>query len=97
MKINIQEIRIKIKEINNTKHPDAKAQAFISFADEHQRTMTFSGFTVRKSKYNDGYYVTPPSNKFFKFFRAEASLWKELEKEIIKEYDNSTIPIIEEN
>lgn len=96
MKINIQEIRIKIKLTDNAKYPDVKAQAFLSFLDEHERTMTFSGFTVRKSKFNDGYYVTPPSNKLFKFFRAEESWWREIEKEIIREYDHATIPVVEE-
>ncbi len=96
MKINIQEIRIKIKLVDNIKYPDVKAQVFLSFSDEHERTMTFSGFTVRKSKFNNGYYVTPPSNKLFKFFRAEESWWKEIEKEIIKEYDYAIIPVVEE-
>jgi len=35
-------------------------------------------------------------NKFFKFFLAEESLWKEIEKEIIKKYEYESIPIIDE-
>jgi hypothetical protein len=96
MQTNIKEIRIKVKIIDDINYPDVKAQAFLSFLDEHERTMTFSGFTVRKSKFNEGYYVTPPSNKLFKFFRSEKSWWKEIEKEIIRDYEKATIPIIEE-
>ena len=97
MSVNFREIKIKTKPINDIKHQDAKAQAFLSFVDEHGRTFTISGFTVRTSKYpTGGYYVTPPSNKRFQFFLAERSLWKEIEKEIIKEFEKANIPIIEE-
>ena len=95
MNIKINEIRPKIKIMDDIKYPDVKAQAFISFIDEDKRTMTISGFTVRKSKFQ-GYYVTPPSRGIFKFFLAEISLWKEIEREILKEYDNTTIPIVNE-
>ena len=95
MKININEIKIKIKLMEDTKHTDVKAQAFLSFADDSRRTMTFSGFTVRKSKFQ-GHYVTPPSRGLFKFFLAESSLWKEIEREIVNEYTKECIPIIEE-
>jgi hypothetical protein len=95
MKININEIKIKIKLMEDTKYPDVMAQAFLSFIDDSKRTMTFSGFTVRKSKFQ-GYYATPPSRGRFKFFLAEISLWKEIEREILNEYEKAGIPVIEE-
>lgn len=96
--INIREIRVKVKLVDFTKYPDIKAQAFLSFADEHGRTFTISGFFVRKSKYPNGkgFWVTPPAKKGFQFFLAGGSLWKDIEKAIIEEFEKEGIPIIEE-
>ena len=97
MKINIEEITVKIKLMSNDKYPDIKAQAFLSFVDDKKRSMTISGFTVRNSKYeNGGFYVTPPSRGFFKFFLAETSLWKEIEREMINKYNRESIPVVED-
>jgi len=100
MKININEIKFTIKLAKDNNHPDLLAYLSLILIDEHERYFTINGFTVRKSKFNGKPYLVPPSkstNKgFYKFILAEGSLWKEIEKEAVKEYDIETIPIIEE-
>jgi len=100
MKMNINEIKFTIKLVEDNKHPDLLAYVSMRFIDEHERYFTFNGFTIRKSKFDGKPYLVPPSkrtaNGFFKFVLAERSLWKEIEKEAIKEYDYATIPIVEE-
>ena len=100
MKINIKEIKFKIKLTTDNKHPDLLAYASLVFAEEHERYLTVNGFTVRKSKYNDKPYLAPPSKStakgFYKFILAERSLWKEIEKEAIEQYEKEIIPIVED-
>lgn len=100
MKITINEIKFTIKLTEDNKHPDLLAYASIKFIDEHERHFAFNGFTIRKSKFNGKPYLAPPTKKmekgFFKFTLVERSLWKEIEKEIIAQYENEIIPIIEE-
>jgi len=58
-----------------------------------------SGFTIRKSKYEEGHpYVMPPSKpwkgKFFKFTLMDSSLKKEIDKAILEAYQYEGIPIL---
>jgi len=100
MKITIKEINFTIKLVDDNRYPDLLAYASIRFVDEHERHFTFNGFTIRKSKFNGKPYLAPPTKRmekgFFKFALAERSLWKEIEKEMIAQYENELIPIIEE-
>ena len=99
MKIDIKEIQPTVKLLNDKKYPDLLAYASLKFIDEHERHFTVNGFTIRKSKFNDKPYLVPPSKSmgsskgFFKFVLAENSLWREIEKEVIKQYDYATIPV----
>ncbi len=100
MKINFNEIKLTIKLVSDNKYPDLLAYASLKFIDEHGRHFTVNGFTIRKSKYNGKPYLTLPSkrmaNGFFKFTLIENSLWKEIEKEALSQYEQETIPVIEE-
>ncbi|MBP8707909.1 MAG: hypothetical protein KBH94_04220 [Caldisericia bacterium] len=100
MKINIKELTFTIKPTEDNKHPDLLAYVSMKFIDEHERHFTVNGFTIRKSKYDGNPYLVPPSKStgksFFKFVLVESSLWREIEKEAIKEYDYTTIPAVEE-
>ena len=100
MKITIKEIKYKIKLANDSKHPDLLAYVSISFIEEHERFFIVNGFTIRKSRFNGKPYLAAPSkrtvNGFYKFTLIERSLWREIEKEIISEYDAEIIPIVEE-
>ncbi len=100
MKINITEINFSLKLTQDNKHPDLLAYASIKFLDEHGRYFSCNGFTIRKSKYDGKPYMAIPSKKtgigFFKFNLIEKSLLKEIEKEIIDQYERETIPIVEE-
>lgn len=100
MNIIFKELIVTIKLANNNKISDILAYSSIKLIDEHERFITINGFTVRKSKFDNRPYLLAPSrsmgNKFFKFFLAEESLWKEIEKEIIKKYEYESIPIIDE-
>lgn len=100
MKINIKELKFTIKLVNDNKRPDLLAYASLKFIDEHERHFTVNGFTIRKSKYNNKPYLTPPTKStekgFYKFTLVERSLWKEVEREALSEYEKEAIPIIEE-
>lgn len=99
MIININEIKFKINLATNEKMPDLFARVSLVLLEEHKRHFTISGFTIRKSKYDSKPYLLPPSQSkgksFFKFVLMEESLWKEIETEVIKEYEKATIPIID--
>jgi len=100
MKINITEITSSIKLYSNNKFPDLLAYASLKFIDENNRYFISNGFTIRKSKFNDQPYLALPSKKsgagFFKYALIEETLKKEIEKEIIDQYNRETIPIINE-
>ena len=100
MKIKFEELKFSIKPNVDKSYPDLFARVSISFFDEHQRNFTFNGFTIRKSK-NDGKpYLTHPSkptnNGFYVFSLVDKTLFKEIEREVLKEYSDNTIPIIDE-
>jgi hypothetical protein len=99
MKISIKELKFKIKLVTDKERPDLLAYASLTFIEEHERHFTFNGFTIRKSKYNGKPYLAPPTKAtgkgFYKFTLVERSLWKEIERETVKEYEYAIIPIIE--
>jgi hypothetical protein len=98
MEIKFIELKPTIKIATNKNNPDLLAYVSLKLIDKHERYFTINGFTIRKSKYNNDPYLLPPSKKsgntFFKFTLIERSLWKEIEKEIIGEYEKETIPVI---
>jgi len=100
MKINILQLDFTIKPIEDTNKPDMLAHVSLKFTDEHERHFTVNGFTIRVSKLNQKPYLVPPSKSmgmgrgFFKYTIIDSSLWKEIERDILKEYDYSTIPVI---
>ena len=99
MDINFDKITIKINEIpeEEKNHPNMLANAFLTLKNKDGEYWTISGFTVWKSRDYDGYNVTLPQNsKNFKYCSFEKSFWGKLKRQIIKEYECSTIPIVEE-
>lgn len=100
MKINIKELQFKIKLTTDKERLDLLAYASLILIEEHERYFTVNGFTIRKSKYDSKPYLAPPSKStargFYKFILTERSLWKEIEKEAISEYEKTTIPIVED-
>jgi hypothetical protein len=100
MEIQFRRLKPTIKLADDSRYPDLLAYASITLVDEHERHLTINGFTIRKSKYDGKPYLMPPSRStgksFYKFILTERSLWKEIEKEVIKEYEVGTIPIVEE-
>jgi len=102
MKIYIQEAKFTIKPACDEKYPDLLAFVSMKLIDDHSRHFTVNGFTVRKSKYDGKPYLLPPSKSmggkgFFKFVLSEKSLWREIEKEVVEQYQYESIPIIEED
>jgi len=97
MKINIKELKFTIKLVNDNKRPDLLAYASLIFVDEHERHFVCNGFTIRTSQYDGKPYLVPPSKRtekgFYKFNLVERSLWKQIEREAIKQYDYETIPV----
>lgn len=102
MKVNINEITIKINLIPEEEkpHPNLLANAFLTLKDDVANYITISGFTVWKSKDYEGYNVTVPQKPGpkpnFHYWASNKELWAKIKREIISEYHNSTIPIIEE-
>lgn len=96
MKTNIQEITVKINLVleKERKHPNILANALVTFKEEEGGYFTVSGFTVWRSQYG-GFNVTPPTNKFFKYFISESGFWKRLELAIIDAYEFAKIPVID--
>ena len=88
MKINIQEIQIKIKFVEQEK---LKAIISLDFGD-----FIIKGFRVMKSEYKNDYgdelWLTPPSyqgagGRYHPiFFMPNKELWKQLEKKVWEEY-----------
>jgi hypothetical protein len=102
MKININEITIKINLIPEEKkpHPNFLANAFVTFKDDVGNYITISGFAVWKSKDYEGYNVTVPqrpgTKHRFQYWASNKDFGTKIKREIISEYHNSTIPTIEE-
>ena len=100
MEIKFRQLKPRIKLADDSSRPDLLAYASITLIDEHERHLTINGFTIRKSKYDGKPYLMPPSKStgrgFYKFILTEHSLWKEIEKEVIKGYDDKMIPVVEE-
>jgi hypothetical protein len=100
MKINFKELIFKIKLADDKGYPDLLAYASLKLLDDHERHLTYNGFTIRKSQFNGKPYLMPPSKRtgkgFFKFLLAEKSLWKEIEKVAVEQYEFESIPIVEE-
>ncbi len=98
MKISIKALEFTTKLVEDKKKPDLLAYMSLKFIDEHERHFTVNGFTIRKSKFDSKPYLAGPSKsaggRFFKFILAEKSLWKEIEKEAVREYEEATIPVI---
>lgn len=100
MKINFCKLDFIIKGVKDTRSPDLLAYVSLKFTEEHERHFTVNGFSIRRSKFNQKPYLVVPSKSlgvgkgFFKYALIDPSLWKEIEKEILKEYDFNTIPII---
>lgn len=88
MKINIEEIQVKIKFVEQQ---ILKAIIGLDFGD-----FTIKGFRVMKSEYKNDYgeelWLTPPSYQGAGghyhpiFFVPDKELWKKLEKKIWEEY-----------
>ena len=99
MKINITEIKFTIKSVEDQKYPDLLAYVSMTFFDDKRRHFTENGFNLRKSKFDGGKpYLTAPSKKssrgYYKFNLVEKTLWKEIEREVIEQYEYETIPIV---
>ena len=92
MKLNTDELKI---YITLTKNGGTKATVILNFGD-----FKLKGFRVKDGKY--GLYVDPPvyfsqrNNRWIPLIWMEKSLWKELEKKIIEEYNDQSIPVVEE-
>ena len=99
MKINIEEkfsiSSISITKATNVKNTNLLAYATVRFDGGQDCYFILSGFTVWISKFG-GLNVEVAKNGNFKFHIFEKSLLEKLKKEIIKQYEFSAIPIIEE-
>ncbi len=100
MEINIQEINFTINIKDDKEHPDLLAYLSIIFIEEHGRKFACNGFTIRKSKFDGKPYIAMPSkrsgNGFFVFNLIEKTLFKEIEREAIRQYEHESIPVIED-
>ena len=94
MKINFNEISIKIKLVESSKIENLLGNASITFKDmDGTDSVSITGFTIWKSKF-EGYNVTGPRSGKFDYWLPESSFKKRLIAEIIKEYEIAKIPII---
>ena len=100
MKILFKEIKPIIKLSIDQKQPSLLAYVSLKLIDEHERHFTVNGFTIRKSQYNGNPYLTMPSKKagvgYYKFAIIDKSLLKEIEKEVLSQFQYESIPVIEE-
>ena len=98
MKIIFNGFKFTIKINEDKSYSDLLAYVSMTLKDEHQRNFICNGFTIRKSKNNGEPYLTFPSKKtgtgFYKFNLIEKSLFKEIEKEVLRQYSEDIIPII---
>lgn len=100
MKINIEEkfsiSNITIKKVAVGKNPNLLAYASLTFKGESGSYFTMSGFTVWISKFG-GFNVETPKNKNFQFYLFEKSLLKKIKSEVIRAYEYSEIPVVEDD
>jgi len=102
MEINFKKMQCKVKNAGDNESSDVLAHVSFTFIDDLERYFTVSGFTIRKSKYNQEPYLMGPSRPikgggFFKFTLIDRSLWKMMVKEALSKFEYSNIPIIEED
>jgi hypothetical protein len=102
MKINIKNINFKIEykisPVSDKKKPDLRANVSIIFRDKERQDnwMIFTGFSLRESKFEAGtLYLAYPARFNFRFFLIEQSFKKLLEKEVIEQYNDISIPVID--
>jgi len=93
MKINLTEVTISFKKPEGKHHENLLAHAAITLKDENHDYLVISGITVWKSKEFSGLNVEPPKNRTFKY--CYGSLWQKLKKEILEQYENWSIPVID--
>lgn len=93
---NSVELSVKIQKMSGNKHANLLASAIITLKGDDNTYINFSGFTIWKSKYEGFNVEMPAKSKFFKYCLCEKSLWERIKKEILKEYEKFSIPIIEE-
>jgi hypothetical protein len=97
MRININEITIKIRLISETerKHENILGNASITLKEEDGGYFTISGFTIWKSKDFKGLNITEPQKPGFKYVLFEPNTGRRIKAEIIKAYEMEKIPVIE--
>lgn len=93
MEINFTELTVKIIDIKKT-HPNLLASAMVTLKEQGGVYLTISGFTIWISKHG-GYNVEMPQKPGFKFCLCEKTLLERIKQEILREYEKSTIPIVE--
>lgn len=101
MKIKDLEVVAKIRMYNNLKRPDIKAYIGMVFGG----IFVVNGFTVRVSKNHpeasdmspEKYWLAKPiSGHGFRYFEMlDEDAWKQFEKEVIDEFLNQQIPVVE--
>lgn len=85
MKIDIDNIKIKIKVIDT---PKLRAIVGLEFED-----FVIKGFRIQLSQHKDGLWLTPPSyrdggGKYHPiFFVPNVETWKQLEEKILRSYE----------
>jgi len=94
MEINFTELTVKIQKSPGT-HENLLASATITLRGQFGEFLTISGFTIWKSKYG-GFNVEMPGKKGFKYCMCDKIFGQKLVQEIIRAYEYSKIPIIEE-
>jgi len=100
--INFKRIEYKIKINEDKVILDLLAYLTIILIDEKDRPFTCNGFTIRKSQFNEKPYIAMPSKRnkdgsFYKFNIINKSLLKEIEQEVITQYEYESIPVINDS
>lgn len=97
MEINFKAIKFKIKLANDENtHENLLAYVTLTFQEESGEHFIVSGFTFWKSKFS-GYNIEAPQRPGFKYCFISTTLKRKIEKEIIRKYEDETIPVINEN
>lgn len=99
MKINFTELEVRIKKLaDKTKHHNLLAYATVIFRSDTGDYVSITGFTVWKSKFeNGGLNVEEPGKRGFKYVLAEKAFEEKLKREILAKYEYAEIPIVKEN
>lgn len=94
LKVNQVEITASIQSDGKKIHENMLGSASITLKDDSGEYLVLSGFTIWRSKKDkERYNVTPPSSRTFKF--CMGNLLARIKDLIIKEYEDSLIPIID--